>query len=134
MMVGDENDKRNDEKECKNGNDGDGNNEGDNDDDAFTFTTSTLSSSYYIQPLLYLIITIFACIPTDHHQWMMTMTLLRFPVRHHQLSYKWQPSVAPDCFPFHDDDDDDDDSDYDGDDDGGGDYDQDGDIDDDSQN
>ena len=46
--VGDENDKRNDEKECKNGNDGDGDNEGGNDDDAFTFTTSTLPSSYYL--------------------------------------------------------------------------------------
>ena len=48
------------------------------------------------------------------------MMLLRFPVRHHQLSYKWQPSVAPDCFPFHDDDD----SDYDQDDDDQGDDDQ----------
>ena len=47
MMVGDENDKRNDEKECKNGNDGDGDNEGGIDDDAFKFT-STLSSSYYL--------------------------------------------------------------------------------------
>ena len=61
---------------------------------------------------------------------MMMMMLLRFPMRHHQLSYKWQPSVAPDCFPFHDDDDDD--SDYDQDDDGGGDYGQDNDIDNDS--
>ena len=33
MMVGDEYDKRNDEKECKNNNDGDGDNEGGNDDD-----------------------------------------------------------------------------------------------------
>ena len=48
MMVGDENDKRNDETGCKKGNDGDGDNEGGNDDDAFTFTTSTLSSSYYL--------------------------------------------------------------------------------------
>ena len=62
------------------------------------------------------------------HQWMMTMMLLRFSMRHHQLSYKWQPSVAPDCFPFHDDDD----SDYDQDDDDQGDGDQDDDIDDDS--
>ena len=48
MMVGDENDKRNDEKECKQGNDGDGDNNGGNDDDAFTLISSTLSSSYYL--------------------------------------------------------------------------------------
>ena len=59
---------------------------------------------------------------------MIMMMLLRFPVRHHQLSYKWQPSVAPDCFPF----DDDDDNGYDQDFDDQGDYDQDDDIDDDS--